>query len=72
MASISKIRIFPIKSLNHIELSEVEIGVRSIQGDQVFAILDDNGHYINGKRTNLVNLLDANFEIVNQHITTTK
>ena len=48
---LSKIRIYPIKSLDPVELTSVQIGVRSLLGDRRFALLNDAGNFINGKAT---------------------
>lgn len=63
--TISKIRIYPIKSLGFVELEEAEIGVHSIKNDRLFAMVDTNGRYVNGKRTHLVNLLKTEFDLAN-------
>lgn len=64
-AQISKLRIYPIKSLRHVEVSSATVGVRSLQNDRRFAIVDADGRYINGKRTGQVNLLQADYDLPN-------
>ncbi len=59
---LSKIRIYPIKSLDPVELSSVRIGVRSLLGDRRFALLNDAGNFINGKATGKVNQLQTIFD----------
>lgn len=62
-ATISKLRIYPIKSFSHIELEEAEIGIHSLKNDRLFAMKDENGRYINGKRTARVNELKTEFDL---------
>lgn len=65
---ISNIRIYPIKSLDGIELSSVEIGTRSLLHDREFAMLADDGRFVNGKRTGRVNQLHANYDLPNYRV----
>ena len=60
---VSHIRIYPIKSLDGIELQSVEVGVRSLLHDREFAMLANDGRFINGKRTGKVNQLEANYDL---------
>ncbi len=64
MAKLSKILIFPIKSLDAIALNEVEItSGGSLKGDREFAIFDQNGKYINAKRNPKIHLLRASYRL---------
>jgi uncharacterized protein len=65
---LSKIRIYPIKSLDPVEVNSVKIGTRSLLGDRRFALLNDDGGFINGKRTGLVNQLQATFDDELKHV----
>ncbi|NAS32524.1 MOSC domain-containing protein [Flavobacteriaceae bacterium R38] len=60
---ISKIRIYPVKSLDPIEVSEAEIGIRSLKNDRAFAMITEDGGYVNGKRTGKVNELKASYDL---------
>jgi len=60
---LSKIRIYPMKSLDPVELTEAEIGVRSLRFDREFAMLALDGKFVNGKRTGRVNELKAQFDL---------
>ncbi len=60
---ISRIRIYPVKSLDAMELKEAEIGIHSLKNDRVFAMMAADGHYINGKRTERVNQLKAEYDL---------
>lgn len=66
---VSKIRIYPIKSLDALELNQAEIGIRSLKGDREFAMLAEDGRYVNGKRTGRVNQLHTEFDLENNSIT---
>ena len=64
MAKLSKILIFPIKSLDAIALNEVEItSGGALKGDREFAIFDQDGKYINAKRYPKIHLLRASYEL---------
>jgi len=67
-AHISRLRIYPIKSLGHIEVEATVIGIHSLKNDRLFAMIDKDGRYVNGKRTNKVNLLKTNFDLANNLI----
>lgn len=60
---LDKIRIFPVKSLDGISLSEVRITAGGIlEKDRVWAIFDDAGRVVNGKRTPRVHDLRCDFD----------
>lgn len=62
---ISRIRIYPIKSLDPVELQEAEVGVHSLRYDREFAMLTHDGHFMNGKRSGRVNELKAVYDLPN-------
>jgi len=62
-AIIKRIRIYPVKSLDPIEVAEAEIGIRSLKHDRSFALLAEDGRFVNGKRTGRVNELKANYTL---------
>ena len=62
MPKLSKILIFPIKSLDPIAVNAVQISSGgALQGDREFAIFDRNGKYINAKRYPKIHLIRANY-----------
>ncbi len=61
--TISKLRIYPIKSLGHLELTEAEIGTFSFTNDRIFAMIDAQGAVMNGKRDWRVNLLQTEYKL---------
>jgi len=65
---VAAIRIYPVKSLDPIELEEAEIGIHSLKNDREFAILADDGRFVNGKRTGKVNQLKTEYDLPNHLI----
>ncbi len=63
--TLTQIRIHPIKSLDPIELKEVEVGTGSLQHDREFALVSSDGRFVNGKRTGRVNELKATYDLPN-------
>jgi len=66
---IKRIRMYPVKALDPIEVTEVEMGIRSLKNDRTFAMLAEDGSFVNGKRTGLVNTLQAKYDLPNGLIT---
>ena len=69
---VSHIRIYPIKSLDGIELQSVEVGTRSLLHDREFAMLADDGRFVNGKRTGNVNQLLATYDLADYRVNLSK
>ncbi len=67
--SISRIRIYPIKSLDHVELQEAEVGIQSLRYDREFALLAGDGSFMNGKRSGKVNELKTGYDLPNHLVT---
>lgn len=65
---IKRIRIYPIKSLDPIAIQKSDIGIRSLKHDRSFAMLAEDGRFVNGKRTGLVNTLKAEYDIENSTV----
>lgn len=61
--TLDRIRLYPIKALDFVELETATIGVHSLQRDRSFAMVAADGRYINGKRTGRVNQLKARYEL---------
>jgi len=68
-AFVSRIRIYPIKSLDPVELQEAEVGVHSLRYDREFAMLTHDERFMNGKRSGRVNELKAAFDLPNYTVT---
>jgi len=64
MATLSRILVFPIKSLDPIAVNEVAITAGgALTGDREFAIFDQNGQYVNGKRNPKIHLIRASYDL---------
>ena len=64
MATLSHIAVHPIKGLDPTGLDRVAItDVGGLAGDRAYGIVDENGEYVNGKRTAEVHRLDAAFDL---------
>ena len=66
---ISRIRIYPIKSLDPVELQEAEVGIHSLRYDREFAMLTNDERFMNGKRSGRVNELKAAYDLPNYTVT---
>lgn len=64
-ARISKLRIYPIKSLGHVEIEEAEVGIFALKNDRLYAMVDKDGRYMNGKRNWKVNQLKSEYDLPN-------
>jgi uncharacterized protein len=66
---IKKITIYPVKSLDGIELPKAKIGAGGcLEHDREYAIIDSNGKYVNGKSNALVHLLRSQIDLENEII----
>lgn len=64
MASLSRIAIHPIKALDPVEPDRVAISaIGGLVGDRVYAIVDEDGDYVNGKRTAAVHRLGVDIDL---------
>jgi uncharacterized protein len=69
MPYLDKIFIYPIKSLDRVELSEVQVlSSGALQGDRTFAMVDSNGKFVNAKRYPKIHLLRSQFDLKNQTV----
>ncbi len=68
-AFVSRIRIYPIKSLDPVELQEAEVGIHSLRYDREFAMLTNDERFMNGKRSGRVNELKATYDLPNYRVT---
>ncbi len=63
-AALARIAIFPIKSLNGIELTHTAISAGgALKHDREYAIVDGQGRFVNGKRHPLIHQLRAKFDL---------
>lgn len=64
MAFVSKIWLYPIKSLDGVSVDRVRVlPSGALAGDREFAILDDRDRYINAKRTASIHKIRASFDL---------
>lgn len=62
--SLARITVFPIKSLDGVELDDVEVlASGALAGDRRLALVDDDGRVINGKRTPAVHQVRAEYDL---------
>ena len=66
---VSKIFIYPIKSFDSVELTEVMIGNSCLLHDREFAVFNAEGKYVNGKRTPRINELRSEFDLHDYSVT---
>lgn len=70
MAQLSKILLFPIKSLDAIAVERVSISSGgALQGDREFALFDQTGKYINAKRYPKIHQIRANYDLAKRLVT---
>ncbi|MFB6111223.1 MAG: MOSC domain-containing protein [Halobacteriaceae archaeon] len=70
MAHLARLRIFPIKSLDGHDIEETPlVGPGSLQGDRAYAITDDDGEAVTGKRTSAVHGLSAEYNLDQDAVT---
>ncbi|WP_459191918.1 MOSC domain-containing protein [Halosimplex sp. J119] len=63
MASLERLRVFPVKGLDGIDLEATEIlDGGTLRYDREFALFDDEGEVLNGKRTDRVHDLSTDFD----------
>lgn len=64
MITLARIHLFPIKSLDPVRVPEARLlPTGALEQDRRFALVDQQGAYVNGKRTARVHSLRAQFEL---------
>ena len=67
MPHIAKICIYPIKSLDGIEVMQAKVlESGALEGDRQFAIFDEQGKYVNAKCYKKIHLLRSEFDLENK------
>jgi uncharacterized protein YcbX len=67
MPYLAKILLYPVKSLDGIEVENARVLTSgSLQHDREFAIFDEQGKFVNGKRHPKIHLLRAQFALLNR------
>jgi MOSC domain-containing protein len=63
-AILTRITIYPIKSLDGLQLAQAEVQEGSaLANDRRFALVDSQGRFVNGKRTAAVHAIRAEFDL---------
>lgn len=65
---LGNITIYPVKSLDGVSLQEATIGNGCLAHDREYAMIDQQGNFINGKSSALVHSLRSTFDIANEMI----
>jgi len=69
MPHLAKILIYPIKSLDGVEVRQVKVlSSGALEYDREFAIVDEQGQFVNAKRHEKIHLLRSQFDISNRTI----
>jgi uncharacterized protein YcbX len=67
-AVVSRITIYPIKSLDGIDVESAQVLANgALENDRRFALVDADGKYVNGKRTTAIHHIRAKFNL--EHMT---
>ncbi|MHC5612514.1 MAG: MOSC domain-containing protein [Nostoc sp.] len=69
MPYLAKILLYPVKSLDGLEVKNARVlASGALQHDREFAIIDERGRFVNGKRYAKIHLLRAQFALLNRTI----
>lgn len=69
MASVSRIRVYPVKSLDPVSKSRVRItDIGGLADDRTFALFDADDEVVNGKRTDEVHGISAQIDLESNSI----
>jgi len=67
MPYLDRLFIYPIKSLDPVEMTEVEVLISgALKGDRTFAMVDSSGGFVNAKRYPQMHLLRSQFDLNTQ------
>lgn len=70
MPYLAKILIYPIKSLDGVEVTEVQLlPGGALKHDREFALFDEQGRFVNGKRTAKVHHLRSTYDLMARTVT---
>lgn len=68
-AYVSRLFIYPLKSLDRVDCDRVTIlKSGALQGDRTWAIVDQAGNFVNGKRNAKIHALRSEFDLVTNHL----
>lgn len=64
MPELSRIRVYPVKALDGVEVDSVDVrGEGWIDYDRQFALFDADGEYVNARQNELVHGIEASFDL---------
>ena len=64
MGFVASLRVYPVKSLDPVELAEVRVNEwGSLEYDRVYAIFDSKGRVVNGKRESRLHLIRTRYHL---------
>ncbi|WP_424016962.1 MOSC domain-containing protein [Halorientalis pallida] len=70
MSTLSRITVFPVKSLDGLALDSATVGRRgALELDREYAIFDADGEYVNGKATARIHRLQSSFDPATHELT---
>lgn len=70
MPTLGEIAVHPIKALDSLSLDSAEFtDIGGLASDRIYAIVDEDGEYINGKRTDAVHRLRADIDLETREAT---
>jgi len=70
MAHVERLRVYPVKGLDGIEVESSEIlSGGTLANDREFALFDDEGEVLNGKRTARIHTLSTDYDPATQQLT---
>lgn len=58
---VAGLRVFPVKALDGATVDTAELHAGALAPDRRYAVVDEDGEYVNGKRTDAVHRIDATF-----------
>jgi uncharacterized protein len=69
-ASVARISIFPIKSLDGVAVDRATVlASGALRGDREFALVDEAGKFVNGKRNNAIHRIKSTFDLDRRLVT---
>jgi uncharacterized protein YcbX len=66
---VAWIAIAPVKSMALVFLEDAHLGPAGIAGDRAFALIDESGHLVNGKRVGTLALIRPDFDVATNSLT---
>ncbi|QLG62432.1 MOSC domain-containing protein [Halorarum salinum] len=60
---LDRVRVFPVKSLDGVDVDAATLGAGGLERDREFAVVDAEGEYVNGKRERGIHRVSAEFDL---------